>query len=384
MQLNRKKIGIITFIETRSNYGQVLQAFALQYLLKQWGYDAFVIDYQKRPGRNWLKRLIIVIIEYLGLSSLYFMFQGDKLWKKDRYRHFDAFKKKYISLTDIKYRSLYQLQKNPPKADFYITGSDQVWSQLISDIDNRAYFLDFGNDNVRRISYAPSFAMSVYPQELNSQLGCLLKRLDYISVREDSGVNICMLAGCQNVQKVLDPTLLLKGEDYKNLFLKSKDMTSSFIFVYCLNIENKDEMEWNNVSLYAKKNKLNIVVTPSSGAYPAKELFDNVCYSYCTVDGWISNIFYSTLTITTSFHGVVFCLLLNKNFVYIPLKNRFKRANDRIYELLDALGLKDKIVCSSQYFNHAVNANINWNVVNSKIDEYREISLSFLKNAIKD
>lgn len=381
MALTKTKVGVITFLETRNNYGQVLQAFALQYVLKQWGYDAFVIDYEKIKGKNKCKKFILSLIEYLGFSDVYWSFRDRKLWQKDTKRKFDDFKKKYISCTEKKYRTLYQLQKTPPDAQYYITGSDQVWAQLISDQDNRAYFLDFGNDDIQRISYAPSFVMSEYPSELLSQLGHLLKRFDHISVRENCGIEICNAVGCKDVKKVADPTLLLTGDVYKRLFLRKK-IISPYIFIYCLNIVDKEEMEWSAINAYAKNKYLNIIVTPSSGVYPAKELFEGVSYSYCTVEGWISNIAYSSLVVTTSFHGIVFSLLLNRNFVYVPLKNAFKRANDRVYELLEILDLKDKIVTNTNTFNRAVLAKIDWCIVNEKLDKYRKTSLSFLKESL--
>lgn len=382
MEQGKKIIGVITFLETRSNYGQVLQAFALQYVLKQWGYDAYIVDFEKQRGRVWWKRLIIKVIDFFRLSHCYLALRGDTMWRHDSQRKFDEFKTKYISRTRKKYRSLYQLQKKPPYAHCYIAGSDQVWAQLISNPENRAYFLDFGDDNVCRISYAPSFAMSEYPKNLLPQLGSLLRRFDYLSVREDSSIQICKAAGCSNVQKVLDPTLLLTGDVYTHLFLSANRPVSPYIFVYSLNISDKEEMEWSALSTYAGEQGMDIKVTPSSGAYPAKELFDGVHYSYCTVEGWISNIAYSTLTVTTSFHGIVFCLLLNKNFVYIPLKNAFKRANNRVTELLDILDLNQKMVSDAWNFNQAAEIMIDWDKVNMKLEDYRKSSFTFLQKSI--
>lgn len=259
-------------------------------------------------------------------------------------------------------------------ADIYITGSDQVWAQLISDKNNRAYFLDFGNKSIKRIAYAPSFAMESYPQDLIPELSHLLKTFDAVSVRENIGIDICKAAGRNDAKVVLDPTLLLDGRVYKDLFIKQDKLEHEYIFIYSLNILSKEEMEWEFLKQYAKDSNLDILVTPSSGVYPAKELFEEVTYSYCTIEKWLSNIAYSKLTVTTSFHGIVFCILLNKNFVYIPLKNSFKRANNRVIDLLEILDLRNKIFTQTQSFKETVNSPIDWDNFNNILNEERNHS----------
>lgn len=247
-----KKIGVITFLTTKDNYGQVLQAFALQHVLKQMGCNPFVINYQKRPNRIWYKNLIISIIKFL-YPNWRKTTSDIELEKKNEIRDFDSFIAKNIVLSTKKYQSLKQLQNDPPLADIYITGSDQVWAQLISDKNNRAYFLDFGKKTTRRIAYAPSFAMDRYPEELIPQLSQLLKTFDVISVREKNGIDICKNAGRNDTQIVLDPTLLLNSNIYKNIFNINNRRKTNYLFIYCINILTANEIEWNTLQQYAQK-----------------------------------------------------------------------------------------------------------------------------------
>ena len=115
-----------------------------------------------------------------------------------------------------------KIQQNPPQADCYITGSDQVWAQLLDNINNEGFFLNFGSSQIKRISYAASFAMTSYPQELKKKLKEKLSIFSAISVRESSGVEICKELG-YNVSWVLDPTFLLEQSDYLSLKLKNKN-----------------------------------------------------------------------------------------------------------------------------------------------------------------
>lgn len=137
------------------------------------------------------------------------------------------------------------------------------------------------------------------------------------------------------------------------------------------------------ITTICSKNNLDIIVTPSSGVYPARELFNNVTYAYSTIEGWLENITYSDLNITTSFHGVVFSILFNKNFVYIPLRNTFSKANNRVFDLLDILNLRCKILTSTQSIDEVARIRIKWDEVNKILEDKRKDSLSFLEKAIK-
>lgn len=382
------KIGVITFLWTKDNYGQVLQAWALQHVLEQMGHHAYVIQYEKCNYRSW-KKIIRFPIELIkDLFSPSYIKYKKQLYEieyeiegKNEIRHFDSFKQKYIKMSNRVYNSLDDLQKNPPLADCYITGSDQVWAQLLSDKNNEAYFLDFGPKFIRRISYAPSFAMSEYPQELRKRLQKNLARFDYISVREPNGINICHSVGF-NAHLVLDPTLLLTGEFYlKNLEIPQTSI-HKYIFVYSLNVATKEELNWKQIKAYAKSKKLDLVVTPSTGAYLGCELFEDVKYSYATIEQWLRNISSSDLVVTPSFHGIVFSILLKRPFVYMPLKNSFSRANDRVLSLLDKLDLKGRIYNENLTIDQITNTTIDWNNVLNTLSVLRVNSFSFLRQAL--
>ena len=136
---------------------------------------------------------------------------------KNKERRFEEFRKSHIYQTQRIYGSLKELRKDPPTADLYIAGSDQVWHPvLLRRKDDRAYWLDFGSDRIRRIAYAASFGSDQCPLRLQAELTARLSRFDILSVREESGVAICQAVGKEAVH-VLDPTLLLAKEEYLSL-----------------------------------------------------------------------------------------------------------------------------------------------------------------------
>lgn len=153
-----KSIGLITYWNSEENYGQILQIFALQYYLKQKKCCPFLIKYSFIPtntcSESFLKRLIKLLSSYSKLrDSIKRRLFGVK--KKEQIsitdRHFKEFKDKYIESSSRIY-SYQDLLNNPPKADGYIAGSDQIWN-----FPDPVFLLNWVDDKISRFSYAASF-----------------------------------------------------------------------------------------------------------------------------------------------------------------------------------------------------------------------------------
>ncbi len=386
------KIGIITFWESTDNYGQVLQAYALQTVLKRLGHDPFQIRYPlslSHPKWNtplW-KRIIKIILVYPYLKNIktYCKKRKDasfacQIQKKNMQRQFPEFRKKYIKCSDFVYSSYEELLSNPPQADAYITGSDQVWTMSLGVTANRAYFLDFGAPKIRRISYAASFSMSVYPEKYRTLLRELLRKIDCLSVREFEGVEICRNEGVF-ARLVLDPTLLLPKSVYMALSDNSQK-NEKFVYVYSINIRRPEEMYWDEVKSYARKHNVKLISTTSSGYFPGREVLDNTTYTYDTIPSWIKHISESELVVTTSFHGVVFCLIMHTNFVFIPLQTSNYAGNNRVTSLLSLFGVQGKICSKSSDFESCVEMSIDWKSVDFEINKHKESSIEFLRKSL--
>ena len=133
------KICTIT-CQNADNHGARLQCFALAYWLKKEGHEVEVIDYQPYYMRG--PKLWYVPNSFKELVKL-FVRLPERLCSVKRHKVFSEFSKKYIPLTKI-YYSIDELRNNPPKADMYLAGSDQIWNPTFRNGTDPAYYLDFG------------------------------------------------------------------------------------------------------------------------------------------------------------------------------------------------------------------------------------------------
>ncbi|MCK5615431.1 polysaccharide pyruvyl transferase family protein, partial [Candidatus Pacearchaeota archaeon] len=227
------RIGIITF-HRAINYGAVLQMYALYTYLKQQGHDPFVIDFKQTYPDGYLGRRIISLIKhpfdiFSAVKSRVLVKKGDSYLSQG----FESFLKRFITFSGTS-QTLEELQNNPPEADIYICGSDQIWNP--DEIGfNPAYFLDFGPSDLNRISYGPSFGRNEIPNTYIDDLKINLEKLDAISVREASGVEIVEQLTGREATQVLDPTLLL--DDYSEVLDDSVVPPGNYIIAYRLHQE---------------------------------------------------------------------------------------------------------------------------------------------------
>jgi hypothetical protein len=168
------KIGIMTFWWSDDNYGQILQCYALQKYLRDAGHDAYLIRYD--PRGDYEKKLWDKVIRALNPIELFFYLQrrirNKKIIKKNKLRKFNEFRDKYIRQSERIYYHYNDLVPDPPEADVYIAGSDQIWNIFSLPIQQvkkrlRAYFLDFGKPDIKRIAYAASFGKETVGYEFS-------------------------------------------------------------------------------------------------------------------------------------------------------------------------------------------------------------------------
>lgn len=380
------KIGIVTFWQTRDNYGQMLQCFALQQSLKMLGHTPYLIRYLHSEHKNpWQDQLAHFLHMFFLLRWNHLFLRRKRLpdlSDKEKLRDFESFKETFLEKSEYIYSSLSELKNNPPKADCYIVGSDQVWSKSLSVIENQVFFLNFGSKKIRRISYAASFSMIRYPKKNLQVLKKMLNNFEAVSVREMTGVEICKKIDVSS-KLVADPSILITGDDYRQVFKLNNDKKQQ-IFIYSVNISTPEEIRWDNVKEMAKNKRLNITVTPSSGYIPGNEIFGKyVTYEYCKIPEWLDNIANSEFVITTSFHGIVFCLLFHTPFIYVPLKGKYSRGNNRVIDLLAYLGIDGHILNDGINFETLASTSFDWKEIDYKINKFRDISMLFLTGALE-
>lgn len=342
------KIGIMTFWWSQDNYGQLLQCYALQKYLRDAGHNAFLIRYDMRTDILPEKK-IEILLKILNPKVLLPYLQRkikSKTVKNEENnfdRKFDDFRNSYISYTDEIFYSYDELKNNSPEADMYIVGSDQVWSCIVSPLHRyknivNAYFLNFGNKNTKRISYAASWGTNIISDEYIKYILPLLAKFTHVTVREQSGIELCKKCGYSNVSCVPDPTFLLSPENYlENLDVEQNDVPNKkYIFLYMLN--NGFDFEIDRIYQWAKSKGLEVIYVTGNG------LVDKYQKTYATIPQWLNYIKNSEYVLTNSFHCSVFSMLFNKKYAVVPLTGKLKGLNTRLESLFDLCGITNRFI----------------------------------------
>lgn len=364
-----------------TNYGGTLQAFALQHILKNFGYEIITVNYRKiKPTSNPVRRILSRIKQKITNGIVIYPFSDDEMLKISKYH--DAFIKKHIKYTDAIY-SVNELKNffSSNNFDAVIVGSDQTWRPRYSPrIDS--FFLDFlsTNKKIKKISYASSFGTDdwEFTDEQTVRFSALLNEFDSVSVRESSAVALCSKYFGVLPEHVLDPTLLLDLETYLELIRGIEPKGKNKIFNYVLD-KSKD-----------KKNIIesvcNILGKDFFATYPEcsekkiKKIKDYSKYIYPPIEAWIRSFYDADFIITDSFHGTVFSIIFNKPFISIANESRGKA---RFTSLLRIFNLENRLVSHSNEINAAlINESIDYDMVNLKLSEMKKLSFSFLKKSL--
>ena len=375
------KIGIITF-HFAHNQGAVLQCYALQKFLKKLGHDAEVIDYcpsyhtnrysskrnpfimasdtlKKNENLKIQKRLYKAARSfakgiYISVTGVY----------KLREKKFGDFAKRNFNLSR-KYKTLKELQKNPPECDVYISGSDQLWNpELVNNGFDGAYFLDFGADDVKRITYAVSLKEH-YTLEEKDEIQMYCKNIDVISSREKSETLDDLLG--ENYTVCIDPTLLLEKEDFADAENEIEEK-EPYIFVY--GFETTSNIV-EAVNVISKETGFRVV----NGSPDRIKLVNvtNLCnYGPGEFLSYMKN---ADFVITNSFHGTAFSLIYNKKFVTVAHTTRGRRMT----ELLAKVGLSDRIWADCCDWKKE----IDYMAAEQKIKELKNYAAEYLAKSLK-
>lgn len=353
------KVGIITY-HRANNVGAVLQNYALLEVLKSYGVHAETIDYKckaiEEVNRIWCKRRITDTVKIM-LHLYSFVSREIK---------FNLFRKKYLTLSKHSYTSENIIQTLGLYDEFW-TGSDQVWNMNLNGND-KTYLLDFVPAATKgKYSYAGSFGYSEVPEMYLNNTVSFLKQFARISVREDKAKEFLNSHNIEAVG-VLDPTLLLSGEKWKTIG-RSEQIKKKYVFVYIV-AYTPELME--RARTIADENGFELwVMHYSYRRYPNCRNIRNA-----SPDEFLNYILNAQVVLCSSFHAVCFSLLFHKNFYY-ALDNNKSNNNSRISSLCKQLSLERSINCYPKN-------DINYELIDTKLDELRKESFDFIRTALAD
>lgn len=379
------KIGILT-LPLKTNYGGILQAYALQYVLRRMGNDVSTFNIQQREVPFYIKFLSLTKRLFLKfiLKKKNVILRG---WISKRdldiiSKNLDEFIEKNINLTDKIKITRGSKQNINNYFDVYIVGSDQVWRPKMV-INLEFYYLNFIYElkKVKRVAYAVSFGVDnkEYSKKKINKCFPLIQKFNSISVRENSGINLCQEYFSKTPIQVLDPTMLLKKEDYLNLIPNKKNTKerNNEIFAYIL-----DDSEFTNnvVKIIANNLKKKVVNILPNEIKLRNNTTNNFDLRLPSIESWIEYFNMSDFIITDSFHGTVFSILFNKPFVTI---SNYNRGKSRLSSLLKIFKLENRLINSISDLNTIADyKSIDFENVNRIMEIERNKSISFLKNSL--
>ena len=367
------KIGILT-LPFNNNYGGYLQCYALMTILKRMGHEpTLIMRRHLKPevsiffkAKYFLKGIAKTVIKRKYQSPIYDV-ENNYL---QRGKEMLTFVNKYIQPQTIYIYKTSELKSYCyEKFEAYIVGSDQVWrTNYVPGIIGNM-FLDFTDEwNVKRIAYAASFGTNKpeYTEREKQICGKLIEKFDAVSVRENSGLEVFRDFGWNvtNKQVVLDPTLLISKEDYNKHLPEENNQVKGKIFCYVLDKSNEAKQIISMVHNQISKNMYEITdIQRGNTVLPS-------------IETWLTSIRDADFIITDSFHGTVFSIIFEKQFVVI---SNTSRGAARFEDFLGGLGLIDRIVKDVHSATGQINEIIDYTECRKKLDNNREKSLAFIK-----
>ena len=374
------KTAVIT-LPLHTNYGGILQAYALKCVLEGMGHEAVVVDRKdKMPLPVWYKAPFVYASR--ALKKMLKPGAGVEVLRELNYRktlplravNTQRFINQYIApLVVSSYKDIRQ-----GEYDAFVVGSDQVWRpRYFGNIEDA--FLAFAKDwKVKRVAYAASFGTEELEYKYEELQACsgLLEMFDAVSVREDAGVRICEeWFGYEGAEHVLDPVMLLNAEVYRTLAQKAENHSCcGKVMTYILDPSREKDCVVDFVARITGKDVEKFFVDDSS-----RPLAERVAPP---VEQWLASFCDADFVVTDSFHGCVLSVLLHKPFVAV---GNSLRGMSRMSSLLKVLGLDGRLVQGidpeddGEYWL----AEPDWKAVDAVLDDQREKSMRFLQNVLK-
>ena len=379
------KIAIISF-PLRYNYGGIVQAYALQTVLQRMGHDITIIDYEDKCRINW-PRFPFSLCKRIFKRFIIGDNKCKVLAEKEYNREVKLKNQNIISFININFskrKFIRSFEKEIKRNEFdgYVVGSDQVWNPghftwLFQTTMSNAYLGFAKGWDVKRVPYAVSFGSKKwdFTKEQTATCKSLVRYFTGISVREDTGIQLCKQYLNVDAVHVLDPTLLLSKEDYLRL-IPSKRVSDhkGQIFKYILDKTVEKESIVNHIS--AKRHQV---------AFESNSQVDNLKVSINEriqppVEQWLQAFVDADFIVTDSFHGTVFSIIFNKPFISIA---NYDRGLDRFTSLLKIFNLSSRLISKESDITEQLLGNIDYTSVNAIWDEWRIKSIGFLSDSLK-
>lgn len=370
------KLAVLTQIP-RSNYGCVLQNYALQTILERAGHKVVTFNYLARTVKSAIFEDTYSIISYLIKRLLFYPERRiNKLPWQDEYKSIIRFTKKHLHLWKLR-QGIEENIVRKHRIDRFIVGSDQVWRPHYNKKTLNWMFCDFLpiDSLVPIVAYAASFGVDEweYTPEQTEMAQRNIRRFKAVSVREASGIKLCREHLGVGAVHVLDPTLLLQPSEYMALVPKRTlaKVPEGCVGVYILDLTDRKREIVETVCRVLGKRPVYFGCRPEGKT------------KFPSVENWLAHFERSSFIITDSFHGTAFSINFRRPFISIANQ---ARGADRFTSLLDSMGLRERLIDEEALpvsIEELAKTVIDWERVNFRLCSLRKLSMEFLDKALQ-
>lgn len=380
------KLAIVTF-HRAYNYGAVLQCYALQKTLRSMDADCEVLDYAPVYFERMYKILPERLLSKKGLKrAIVRTLMQKKL--AERCRNFENFLSGHLVLSKEKYTAAGELENAKLPYDALIAGSDQVWNDICAKFDPVFFLYGKAFDDKRKYSYAASMGFAELPKELRDEYIKRLKDYRIISMREKTGADIVEELLDKRPVISCDPTFLCSSDEWKQLAGETPLISGDYIFLYHVKLPKEIRKYTAELS---KKTGLRVICVSchfhgapkkvysyQSGIADREEGFIP-CHS-CSPAEFLNYILHAKYVLSASFHGTVFSILFQKQFLSQTVWENGK-PNDRVINLLEQLGLQDRTINRT---SADIDIPIDWKAVEIAVEGMRKNGKQYLETLLSD
>lgn len=367
-----KKAGILTTYFA-SNYGAMLQPFALKRVLEQEGCDVEMIRYEQKDISHVYNPLYVGKFFQKNISAAIasVLFLPCALIKENKFRRF---MQKYINPEPGFDRMI------PADKDVYFVGSDQLWRTFGKDEHFDEVYMGYFQTQAgaRKVSYAVSGEHLELSPANCDYLRHAFRNFDMISVREESRANdFRPLAEGKEIEVVLDPTLLAEPELYRELSTEDPLPGKKYVLFYCV---RRSQHFVRKVHQYAKEHQCELLIF-SEGVKPSLLLYaarhGDVHYKVnAGEEEFLGAMKNASAVFTPSFHGSAFAIINHRSLYALLLDDGH---DHRPEELLRALGMQHRLLRIADTIQEAA---IDYEEVESRLRTLRTQSLDFVRRAL--
>lgn len=366
-QFLMKKIGLITFYNT-IGYGTILQAYATKQIIQRMGYECDIIPYyNKYMEKSFSIKHTNVIRDCYVFFSQLFLFLTELPRKNKFYKFRDTFAEKpYLGKDDM--------EKLNGKYDIFLCGSDQLWNYNITDMDE-IFLLSFVKDNEKKRAFSTSFGLTEIEEEKKEVYINYLKSFYKVALREEQGQDLFYELTQKETDLVLDPTFLYGQKSWNQLIeAERKKEKSKYILVYQMIISKK---LIKVAEFIRKKTGYKVIWIPFPYGKGCK------CDIELTAGPleWLTLVKNAELVLTNSFHGVAFSIIFNRQF-YCLASSKLKKTSSRVLSVLKIFNLEKRLIDDEKEI--CISRMIDYNMVNTILEEKRQESLKILEKILND